>query len=100
MNVANSNAWRFFNNASGNKSTEAVGISASGSPVEPLRTHLLAGTLLGDANQNGVKDAGKGSLSGVTLTLGIDANSDVRYQRSRTTTTESLGRYTFTNWAE
>jgi hypothetical protein len=55
----------------------------------------IAGTVYADLNNNGVQNAGEPGIPGVTVTLtGVDVDGN---PISRTTTTDALGRYEFTD---
>ncbi len=59
--------------------------------------HVISGVLYYDANSNGTRDANEPFMSGVTVTLAIDANSDGTIDSTRSTTTSSTGAYQFSN---
>lgn len=100
MDMMNLDAWRFGFTALGVGDPYIVGVDSAGAPVLPPApvapsNGVVAGTLFFDPNSNGVQDAGEGGISGVTITLAADYNSDGTVDATLTTVTDANGAYRF-----
>ena len=56
MDMANLNAWRFFNDGEGAMVNAAMGVDADGVPVPPLRSHSVSGRLYSDLDTTSDED--------------------------------------------
>jgi uncharacterized repeat protein (TIGR01451 family) len=75
--------------------------SASGSASVVTTAATISGSVINDANGNGVQNGGEVGISGVTVKLYNDSNSNGQYDVGETlvalTTTDASGNYSFGN---
>jgi hypothetical protein len=98
MDLANLNAWRFYNDALGqNSNVEIVGVNATGEAVVPAKPYNVTGTIYYDLDADGVQDAGENGIPAITVFLLCDYNRDGITDETKTTTTDVNGVYLFAN---
>ena len=101
MDMANLNAWRFFNNAVGASTHEVVGVNDLGNPIAPVRavatvSGSASGVIFYDANINGKQDPGEPGIPSVTVNL-VVKNADGSINKTLTTMTDADGKYYFSS---